>query len=78
MPELKAKENGLKLSFEFFPPKNEDMDAQLWKTVAELKPWAPEFVSVTYGAGGSTRDTTLSTVRRMIQEAGLAAASHLT
>lgn len=68
----------IKISFEFFPPKSEEMDTQLWETVAALKRWQPEFVSVTYGAGGTTRDTTLSTVRRMIRQAGLATASHLT
>lgn len=68
----------IKLSFEFFPPKSEEMEQQLWGAVASLKRWNPDFVSVTYGAGGSTRDTTLSTVARMISEYGLAAASHLT
>ena len=67
-----------RLSFEFFPPKSEEMEVQLWKAVDELKSWNPDFVSVTYGAGGSTRDTTLDAVSRMINEAGLAAASHLT
>jgi methylenetetrahydrofolate reductase (NADPH) len=68
----------IKISFEFFPPKSADMEAQLWSTVDDLKSWSPEFVSVTYGAGGTTRDTTLSTVRTMIRDAGLATASHLT
>jgi methylenetetrahydrofolate reductase (NADPH) len=68
----------VKISFEFFPPKNAEMASQLWQTVDVLALWQPEFVSVTYGAGGSTRDTTLSTVARMISTAGLAAASHLT
>ncbi|UVC06896.1 methylenetetrahydrofolate reductase [NAD(P)H] [Rhizobium sp. TH2] len=67
-----------RLSFEFFPPKSDEMEVQLWKAVEELKVWNPDFVSVTYGAGGSTRDTTLDAVSRMINEAGLAAASHLT
>jgi methylenetetrahydrofolate reductase (NADPH) len=67
-----------RLSFEFFPPKSEEMEVQLWKAVDELKAWNPDFVSVTYGAGGSTRDTTLDAVSRMVNEAGLAAASHLT
>lgn len=67
-----------RLSFEFFPPKSDEMEVQLWKAVDELKVWNPDFVSVTYGAGGSTRDTTLDAVSRMISEAGLAAASHLT
>jgi len=68
----------IRISFEFFPPKSTEMEAQLWSTVEDLKVWQPEFVSVTYGAGGTTRDTTLSTVRTMIRQSGLAAASHLT
>jgi len=76
MPEHGRK--NIKLSFEFFPPKSPDMEGQLWSTVESLKAWSPEFVSVTYGAGGTTRDTTLSTVRTMIHQAGLATASHLT
>ncbi|WP_288427312.1 methylenetetrahydrofolate reductase [NAD(P)H] [uncultured Agrobacterium sp.] len=67
-----------KLSFEFFPPKSPDMDVQLWETVAELSRWNPDFVSVTYGAGGTTKAPTLEAVRRMISVAGLATASHLT
>jgi methylenetetrahydrofolate reductase (NADPH) len=67
-----------KISFEFFPPKNAEMEAQLWSTAQVLKGWDPEFVSVTYGAGGTTRDTTLTTVQTLIARAGLATASHLT
>ncbi|MFB9914152.1 methylenetetrahydrofolate reductase [NAD(P)H] [Rhizobium paknamense] len=67
-----------KLSFEFFPPKSEDMESQLWATVDDLAGWSPEFVSVTYGAGGTTRAPTLSTVKRLVQETPLATASHLT
>lgn len=67
-----------KLSFEFFPPKSPDMDVQLWETVEELARWNPDFVSVTYGAGGTTKAPTLEAVRRMISVAGLATASHLT
>jgi methylenetetrahydrofolate reductase (NADPH) len=68
----------LRYSFEFFPPKSEDMADQLWKTVDELADWAPDFVSVTYGAGGTTREPTLSTVRRLIAETPLRTAAHLT
>jgi methylenetetrahydrofolate reductase (NADPH) len=68
----------IKLSFEFFPPKNADMDVQLWETVEELSRWNPDFVSVTYGAGGTTKAPTLDAVRRMISSAGLSTASHLT
>ncbi|MDQ1186490.1 methylenetetrahydrofolate reductase [NAD(P)H] [Agrobacterium larrymoorei] len=67
-----------KLSFEFFPPKSPDMDVQLWETVEELSRWNPDFVSVTYGAGGTTKAPTLEAVRRMISVAGLSTASHLT
>ena len=65
-------------SFEFFPPKTEKMEAKLWDAVSELKPLGPSFVSVTYGAGGSTRERTHATVARIIDEAGLPAAAHLT
>ncbi|MET0747845.1 MAG: methylenetetrahydrofolate reductase [NAD(P)H] [Rhizobium sp.] len=68
----------LRISFEFFPPKNPDMEGQLWAAITELTKWQPEFVSVTYGAGGSTKAPTLNTVRRMIVETPLPTASHLT
>ena len=66
------------VSFEFFPPKTEKMEASLWSAIKELKPLDPHFVSVTYGAGGSTRERTHKTVARIIAEAGLPAAAHLT
>ena len=68
----------LRISFEFFPPKSADMEGQLWETVADLGGWGPDFVSVTYGAGGSTREPTLTTVRRLIADTTLPTASHLT
>jgi methylenetetrahydrofolate reductase (NADPH) len=68
----------IRLSFEFFPPKSPEMEAQLWETVTELSRWNPDFVSVTYGAGGSTKEPTLAAVRRLISEAGIATAAHLT
>ena len=68
----------MRASFEFFPPRTEKMEAQLWDAVQELKPLDPSFVSVTYGAGGSTRERTHDTVRRIIAEAGIPAAAHLT
>lgn len=68
----------LRVSFEFFPPKTEEMEARLWETVVRLAPLKPEFVSVTYGAGGSTRERTLHTVRRILTETGLMPAAHLT
>ncbi|WP_136162623.1 methylenetetrahydrofolate reductase [NAD(P)H] [Sphingomonas flavalba] len=66
------------VSFEFFPPKSEKMEQQLWEAIETLAPLAPRFVSVTYGAGGSTRERTHATVARIARETGLAAAAHLT
>jgi methylenetetrahydrofolate reductase (NADPH) len=68
----------INVSFEFFPPKNEEMEARLWDSVERLEPLNPHFVSVTYGAGGSTRDRTHRTVRRIVQETGMKPAAHLT
>ena len=66
------------VSFEFFPPKTEKMEETLWASVKTLEPLAPRFVSVTYGAGGSTRERTHNTVVRIQQETRLNAAAHLT
>jgi methylenetetrahydrofolate reductase (NADPH) len=66
------------VSFEFFPPKTEKMEAQLWESVQTLAPLGPRFVSVTYGAGGSTRERTHNTVARIARETNLQAAAHLT
>ncbi len=66
------------VSFEFFPPKSEEMEARLWDSVQRLTPVRPRFVSVTYGAGGSTRERTHKTVKRIVDETPLAAAAHLT
>ena len=66
------------VSFEFFPPKTEKMEDQLWGAVRTLEPLGPRFVSVTYGAGGSTRERTHATVARIQRETSLAAAAHLT
>jgi methylenetetrahydrofolate reductase (NADPH) len=66
------------VSFEFFPPKTPEMEQKLWQAVKRLEPLAPRFVSVTYGAGGSTRERTHSTVLRIRQETGLEPAAHLT
>ena len=68
----------IRVSFEFFPPKTDDMEARLWETVKRLEPLKPSFVSVTYGAGGSTRERTVRTVRRILGETSLAPAAHLT
>jgi len=67
-----------RVSFEFFPPKNPQMEAQLWATVKALEPLLPQYVSVTYGAGGSTRDATFDTVKRIAAETHLRPAAHLT
>ena len=66
------------VSFEFFPPKTEKMEEALWETVRTLEPFGPSFVSVTYGAGGTTRDRTHATVARIERETSMAAAAHLT
>jgi methylenetetrahydrofolate reductase (NADPH) len=66
------------VSFEFFPPKTEEMERNLWDSVTRLAPLTPDFVSVTYGAGGSTRERTHSTVKRIVDETALLPAAHLT
>lgn len=66
------------VSFEFFPPKTEAMDATLWQSIATLAPLGPRFVSVTYGAGGTTRERTHATVARIARETNVPAAAHLT
>ncbi len=66
------------ISFEFFPPKTEEMERSLWETIKRLAPLAPNFVSVTYGAGGSTRERTHTTIARILAETELLPAAHLT
>jgi methylenetetrahydrofolate reductase (NADPH) len=66
------------LSFEFFPPKTEALEQQLWTCIRRLEPLQPRFVSVTYGAGGTTRQRTHATVARIVQETALVPAAHLT
>lgn len=68
----------LGISFEFFPPKNDVMAENLWGAVERLAPLSPRFVSVTYGAGGSTRERTHQTVKRILDETALKPAAHLT
>ncbi len=68
----------IKVSFEFFPPKSDKMEERLWQAISRLEPLRPEFVSVTYGAGGSTRERTHATVARILNETGLQPAAHLT
>src|SRR5580658_7696481 len=66
------------VSFEFFPPKTAEMELTLWEAVNRLAPLKPNFVSVTYGAGGSTRERTHATVKRILAETMLTPAAHLT
>lgn len=73
-----AAKSDLRVSFEFFPPKTEKMEETMWRSIHRLAPLNPSFVSVTYGAGGSTRDRTHSSVTRIQGETGIPAAAHLT
>ena len=66
------------VSFEFFPPKSDAMKAKLWDAIERLAPLGPRFVSVTYGAGGSTRERTHAIVKRIVEETDLTPAAHLT
>ena len=68
----------IQVSFEFFPPKTDKMGETLWSSIQTLAPLNPRFVSVTYGAGGSTRERTHATVERILKETGLTPAAHLT
>jgi methylenetetrahydrofolate reductase (NADPH) len=68
----------ISVSFEFFPPKTEEMEKTLWEAITRLAPLEPSFVSVTYGAGGSTRERTHATVARIVKETYLKPAAHLT
>ena len=75
---LNGRANEMNVSFEFFPPKNEKMEQALWHCIRRLEPLAPHFISVTYGAGGSTRERTHATVARILKETNLKPAAHLT
>ncbi|HWV20343.1 MAG TPA: methylenetetrahydrofolate reductase [NAD(P)H] [Devosia sp.] len=68
----------LQISFEFFPPKTDAMEEKFWESIGKLAPLKPRFVSVTYGAGGSTRERTLRMVRHITSDTGVPAAAHLT
>ena len=76
--QLAEKRPPLHLSFEFFPPKNDATEERFWESLHKLAPLHPEFVSVTYGAGGTTRERTLRMVSNVTDQTGLAAAAHLT
>ena len=80
-PSHRASRSGARpigVSFEFFPPKTAEMDRALWDAIERLAPLGPSFVSVTYGAGGSTRERTHATVARLARETAVAPAAHLT
>src|ERR1700743_3173085 len=77
-PSRFAGRRDIRVSFEFFPPKTEEMEKTLWDSIQRLAPLKPAFVSVTYGAGGSTRERTHATVKRMVDETSLKPAAHLT
>ena len=68
----------IRVSFEFFPPKTDQAEVNLWECIRRLEPLNPSFVSVTYGAGGSTRERTHRTVKRLLEETSLKPAAHLT
>jgi methylenetetrahydrofolate reductase (NADPH) len=75
---VEAKTGAVRVSYEFFPPKNEEMEERLWAAIKKLEPLNPDFVSVTYGAGGSTRERTHKAVSRMVKETSFKPAAHLT
>jgi methylenetetrahydrofolate reductase (NADPH) len=76
--ELVAEDKPIRASFEFSPPRTDEAEEQLWRSIRRLEPLSPAFVSVTYGAGGSTRERTHATVKRIVQETSLSPAAHLT
>jgi methylenetetrahydrofolate reductase (NADPH) len=73
-----VRDDGPTFSFEFFPPKTEEGERQLWRAIRELEPLRPSFVSITYGAGGSSRDTTVAVTERIATDTTLLPMAHLT
>lgn len=78
MIQRRSQRTPFRVSFEFFPPKSDAMETSLWTSIQRLAPLSPDFVSVTYGAGGSTRERTHHTVKRLLAETELKPAAHLT
>ena len=78
LEEIVKNKRNINISFEFFPPKNIEMEQNLWNAIAKLKNLNPAFVSVTYGAGGSTRERTHNTIAKILTETNLKPAPHLT
>lgn len=74
----RAGPRAIRVSFEFFPPKTDEAEATLWDSIERLAPLNPDFVSVTYGAGGTTRERTQATVARIVRDTALKPAAHLT
>ncbi len=77
-PSASEAQKRFNVSFEFFPPKTAEMEATLWDSIARLAPLHPDFVSVTYGAGGATRERTHATLARLVRETDVRPAAHLT
>lgn len=78
LEEILSNKRDINVSFEFFPPKTDEMETRLWSAINKLKNLNPKFVSVTYGAGGSTRERTHNTIKKILAETDLKPASHLT